>query len=247
MSIISATNIHKSFDSNHVLRGVELSVSKGEIVAVIGPSGSGKSTLLRCLIELERIDEGSILIEGEAFVQGGKYAAEKDCRRICSKMGMVFQQFNLFPHMSVKQNLISAPIIVAEKSMEEAEALCASLLRKVGLEDKLNAMPQSLSGGQKQRAAIARALMMQPDIMLFDEPTSSLDPELTGEVLNTMKALTQEHITMLVVTHEIAFAREVADRVIFMDDGVVVADGAPEQVLENPDNPRLQAFLCKVL
>ncbi|MFA6948618.1 MAG: amino acid ABC transporter ATP-binding protein, partial [Eubacteriales bacterium] len=209
----------------------------------IGPSGSGKSTMDRSIIGLEKIDDGSISIEGEKFVSDGKYASDKDCRRICRRMGMVFQHFNLFPHMSVKTNLISAPMRVSKMDRSSAEKKCAELLEKVGLSDKLDAMPSQLSGGQKQRVAIARALMMEPDILLFDEPTSALDPELTGEVLAVMKNLAAEHMTMIIVTHEMSFARDVADRVVFMDNGVVAVDDTPDKVFGSTENVRLKAFL----
>ena len=213
--MIRAIDVHKRFGPVEVLTGVSLDVDKGEVIAVIGPSGSGKSTFLRCLIHLETIHRGSITIEGEPLVstdaQGHcHYVPETDIRRVCRKMGMVFQHFNLFPHLTVLQNIIEAPLTVKGVRLDEIVPKAEALLRKVGLFDKRDTYPSRLSGGQKQRVAIARALAMEPDIMLFDEPTSALDPELTGEVLNTMRALAEERMTMIVVTHEMAFAREVA-------------------------------------
>lgn len=246
--MISALNIHKNFDKLEVLKGVSLEVQKGEVVAIIGPSGSGKSTFLRCLNRLEVIDGGTIDIEGDELVTTGaegkpRYAEESKARMICRKMGMVFQQFNLFPHLTVLENVIEAPITVKGVKREEIIPVAKELLRKVGLEDKLDSYPSRLSGGQKQRVAIARALAMQPDIMLFDEPTSALDPELTGEVLKAMRQLAEEHMTMIVVTHEMGFASEVANRVIFMDKGEIVEQGTPQEVFGNPKHQRTQAFL----
>ncbi|WP_041219550.1 amino acid ABC transporter ATP-binding protein [Desulfitobacterium dichloroeliminans] len=248
MKMISALNIEKKFDKLEVLKGVTLEVHKGEVVAIIGPSGSGKSTFLRCLNRLENIDGGSIVIEGDELVtttSDGKvmYAEETQARMICRKMGMVFQQFNLFPHLTVLDNVIEAPITVKGVKKEEIVPEAEELLYKVGLQDKLNSYPSRLSGGQKQRVAIARALAMKPDIMLFDEPTSALDPELTGEVLKAMRQLAEEHMTMIVVTHEMGFAREVANRVIFMDNGEIIEQGDPEEVFGNPQHMRTQAFL----
>ena len=225
MKKIEARNIHKSFQELNVLQGIDLDVEEGEVIAVIGPSGSGKSTLLRCLNKLETINRGTIIIDGELLADTSStgevvYAPGDESRRIACKMGMVFQQFNLFPHMTVLQNLIEAPVQVH---------------------------PRKLSGGQQQRVAIARALAMKPSIMLFDEPTSSLDPELTGEVLRTMRELAEEKMTMVVVTHEMGFAREVATKVIFMADGRVQEQGRPEDIFTNPKNERLQAFLQTVL
>lgn len=248
MKMISMLNIRKSFQNLEVLKGINLEVQQGEVVAVIGPSGSGKSTLLRCLNRLELIDGGRIEIEGEVLAaedEGGKvaYAREDVARGICRKMGMVFQQFNLFPHMTVLDNVLEAPVTVKGLKKEELIPEAEELLRKVGLFDKRNSYPSRLSGGQKQRVAIARALAMKPDIMLFDEPTSALDPELTGEVLKAMRQLAAEHMTMLVVTHEMAFAREVAHRVIFMDNGEIIEEGAPEALFGNPVQERTKAFL----
>lgn len=252
MKILKANSIHKRFNQLEVLKGVDLEVDKGEVIAIIGPSGSGKSTLLRCLIRLETIDKGSITVTGKPMVSENShgesvYSPEKDIRLLRKKMGMVFQNFNLFPHKSVLENIIEAPLTVNEIPRAQAEETADQLLRKVGLHEKKNSYPCELSGGQKQRVAIARALAMSPDIMLFDEPTSALDPELTGEVLRVMKALAEEHMTMLVVTHEMGFAREVADRVIFMDYGEIIEQGRPEAVLSNPEHPRTQAFLSQVL
>lgn len=250
--MIQMEKIYKSFAQTEVLHNVSLSVQKGEVVAVIGPSGSGKSTLLRCLSRLEVIDRGSISVGGEVLAadsHGGKsqYAAENEARRICRKMGMVFQHFNLFPHLTVLENVIEAPQVVQGVSREAITPEAELLLRKVGLLEKKDAYPSRLSGGQKQRVAIARALAMKPDIMLFDEPTSALDPELTGEVLKAMRQLAEEHMTMVVVTHEMAFAREVAHRVIFMDKGEIVEEGAPQLLFNSPQHPRTQAFLNSAL
>lgn len=251
MSILSVKNIYKKFNTLEVLKGISMEVKKGEVVAIIGPSGSGKSTLLRCLIRLETIDKGSISLAGQAMVteNSGKtvYASEKVLRSLRKKMGMVFQSFNLFPHRSALENVIEAPITVNRLPKAQAIANAEQLLRKVGLYDKKNSYPYQLSGGQQQRVAIARALAMNPEIMLFDEPTSALDPELTGEVLKVMKDLAEERMTMLVVTHEMGFAREVADRVIFMDKGEIIEQGCPDQVFNNPENPRTKAFLGKVI
>lgn len=244
--MIEAKQVKKSFGDNAVLRGVDFHVTHGEVVSIIGPSGSGKSTLLRSLIGLELIEDGDIFIGGESFVSDGKYAPEADCHRICSKMGMVFQHFNLFPHMSVKQNLTIAPQLVKSLSVKECEGRCQIMLEKVGLSDKIDAMPSSLSGGQKQRVAIARALMMEPEILLFDEPTSALDPELTGEVLEVIRELAKNRMTMVIVTHEMSFARDVSDRVIFMDNGVVALDDVPKVVFEMTQNERIRQFLRSV-
>ncbi|AKQ55642.1 amino acid ABC transporter ATP-binding protein [Bordetella hinzii] len=250
--MIRAQGIVKSFGAARVLDGVSLTLQKGEVVAVIGPSGSGKSTFLRCLNHLETIDEGSIEVEGEALaraVPGGRsqYAADAEVRRICRKMGMVFQSFNLFPHMTVLQNVIEAPMTVKGMKRDAIVPKAEELLRKVGLINKRDNYPGRLSGGQKQRVAIARALAMEPDIMLFDEPTSALDPELTVEVLRTMRQLAEEHMTMLVVTHEMGFAREVAHRVIFMDQGRIVEEAAAHAFFDAPQQSRTKAFLGQML
>lgn len=250
--MIRAVDVHKRFGSVEVLKGISLDVNKGEVLAVIGPSGSGKSTFLRCLIHLETIHRGSIEIEGEALVSTDAaghchYVPEADIRRVCRKMGMVFQHFNLFPHLTVLQNIIEAPLTVKTARLIDIVPKAEALLRKVGLFDKRDSYPSRLSGGQKQRVAIARALAMEPDIMLFDEPTSALDPELTGEVLNTMRELAEEHMTMIVVTHEMAFAREVAGRVVFMDGGTIVEARPARELFAAPAHPRTRAFLEKML
>ena len=250
--MILADGIRKRFGSNEVLKGVSLTLAKGEVVAVIGPSGSGKSTFLRCLNHLETIDAGRIVIEGDTLADndaGGRarYVADAELRRICARMGMVFQHFNLFPHLTVLQNVIEAPITVKGMKREAILPKAEELLKKVGLLDKRDAYPSRLSGGQKQRVAIARALAMEPDIMLFDEPTSALDPELTGEVLRTMRQLADEHMTMLVVTHEMGFAREVASRVVFMDGGELIESRPAAEVFANPRHPRTRAFLDSML
>ena len=247
MKKIEARNICKKFQNLEVLKGIDLEVNEGEVIAVIGPSGGGKSTLLRCLNKLETIEQGTIIIDGETLVKetanGAEYASPEDTRRIVCKMGMVFQQFNLFPHMTVLENLIEAPVQVQKRNKEEVIKEAEALLEKVGLSEKRDVYPRKLSGGQQQRVAIARALAMNPAIMLFDEPTSALDPELTGEVLRTMRELAEEKMTMVVVTHEMAFAREVATKVLFMADGYVQACGTPEEIFDNPTNERLKAFL----
>ena len=248
---IKATNIWKKFNNLEVLKGIDLEVNEGEVVAVIGPSGGGKSTLLRCLNKLETIDKGSIIIDGEELCRetagGTEYINKNDIRRIACKMGMVFQQFNLFPHMTVLENLIEAPVNVQKRDRAEVIKEAEVLLAKVGLSDKRDVYPRKLSGGQQQRVAIARALAMKPAIMLFDEPTSSLDPELTGEVLRTMRELADEKMTMVVVTHEMGFAREVATKVVFMADGHVQEQGSPEEIFVNPKNERLKSFLKVIL
>jgi len=252
MYILKATDVHKKFHHNEVLRGISMQVEKGEVIAIIGPSGSGKSTFLRCLNRLERIDRGSIEIEGEYMVKNGPdgkavYSNEKDIARMRLKMGMVFQSFNLFPHKSVLENLMMAPLLVNKTDTRKARETAMMYLEKVGLAQNGPNYPFELSGGMQQRVAIARALCMNPDIMCFDEPTSALDPELTGEVLQVMKDLANEHMTMVVVTHEIGFAREVADRVIFMDEGLIVEEGHAEDVIIHPRQVRTKEFLGKVL
>ncbi|WP_414647922.1 amino acid ABC transporter ATP-binding protein [Desulfitobacterium sp.] len=249
--MIKVTNIYKRFKQFEALKGVSLEVSKGEVVAIIGPSGSGKSTFLRCLNRLEIIDQGTIEIEGDTLASTDpegrvQYANETQARLICRKMGMVFQQFNLFPHLTVLQNVVEAPMTVKGVKYAEILPVAKELLRKVGLEDKMENYPSRLSGGQKQRVAIARALAMKPDIMLFDEPTSALDPELTGEVLKAMRQLAEEHMTMIVVTHEMGFAREVANRVVFMDKGEVIEEGSPKEIFDQPSQQRTQSFLNAV-
>ena len=240
--MLSATGIHKGFDGLGVLRGIDLNVKKGEVVALIGPSGSGKSTFLRCLNLLERPTEGHILFEGTDITD-----PKCDINLIRRRMGMVFQQFNLFPHLTVMQNLTLAPIQTGQMSKEAATEKATQLLTRVGLLEKAGVYPKQLSGGQQQRIAIVRALCMNPDVMLFDEPTSALDPEMVGEVLDVMKQLAAEGMTMVVVTHEMGFAREVGDRVLFMDEGRVLEEGTPKEIFETPQNPRTQDFLRKVL
>ena len=244
--MLSATGIHKGFDGLGVLRGIDLNVKKGEVVALIGPSGSGKSTLLRCLNQLETVDSGTIVLDGVTLcrTRDGKltYADPATLRRITLKMGMVFQSYNLFPHMSVMQNLTDAPMRVKRLSRAQATERARELLAKVGLSDKADQYPYQLSGGQQQRVAIARALCMGPEILCFDEPTSALDPELTQEVLGVMRELARERMTMLVVTHEMGFARDVADRVVFMEDGLIVEEGPPEQIFHS-SNPRTRRFV----
>lgn len=248
MKMIEASNIYKSFDGNAVLSGISFEVNKGEVVAVIGPSGSGKSTLLRCVNLLERIDSGSIKVEDEIMVStsaAGRaaYADKKELRKIRLKVGLVFQNFNLFPHFNVMRNITEAPVNVAGVSKEQAIKTAQELLIKMGLEDKADAYPCQLSGGQCQRVAIARALALNPDVLFFDEPTSALDPQLTLEVMRVIRKLAEEHMTMVVVTHEMGFAREVADRVIFMDNGVIVEEGTPEAIFNNPSNERTKMFI----
>lgn len=250
--MIEASHIGKSFGQHQVLKDISLTLHQGEVVAVIGPSGSGKSTFLRCLNYLETIDTGSISIEGEVLAEQtdqskSQYTSEANIRRICRKMGMVFQSFNLFPHMTVLQNIIEAPITVKGMKKDAIIPKAEELLRKVGLFDKRDNYPSRLSGGQKQRVAIARALAMEPDIMLFDEPTSALDPELTVEVLRTMKQLAEERMTMMVVTHEMGFAREVAHRVVFMDQGYLVEEAPSKEFFAHPKHDRTKAFLGQML
>lgn len=247
MNMIEVKNLKKSFGDLEVLKDVSFEVKKGEVIAALGPSGSGKSTLLRSLIELEKIDDGSIIIEGAFLCSDGKYPPEKKIAPIRSKMGMVFQHFNLFPHMSVRDNLICAPLMRKIAPKHELIKKCETLLDKVGLRDKIDAAPSSLSGGQKQRVAIARALMLNPDILLFDEPTSALDPELTKEVLNVIKQLAEDKMTMIIVTHEIGFAYEAADKILFMMDGYILDYDTPERVLKNSSNERINQFLNNVM
>ncbi|MEV0615883.1 amino acid ABC transporter ATP-binding protein [Nonomuraea sp. NPDC050404] len=250
--MVRARAVRKHFGHLEVLKGIDLDVAPGEVVVVLGPSGSGKSTFLRCVNHLETIDGGSIHVDGELIgfeTSGGKvrHLRKNAITRQRREIGMVFQQFNLFPHMTVLRNVIEAPVGVRGEPREQARERAYALLRRVGLEDKATGYPRQLSGGQQQRVAIARALAMRPKLMLFDEPTSALDPELVGEVLATMKGLAEDGLTMIVVTHEIGFAREVADRVVFMDEGVVVETGTPAEVLDNPSSPRTKAFLSRVL
>jgi ABC-type polar amino acid transport system ATPase subunit len=240
--VIKVVNLHKYFGELEVLKGVNNEIKKGEVVCIIGPSGSGKSTFLRCLNLLEEPTKGEIYVDGVSLVE-----RRKDVNKMRQKMGMVFQQFNLFPHKTVMQNITMAPIKLKGLSEEQAKGKAIELLRKVGMPDKEDVYPNRLSGGQKQRVAIARALAMDPEIMLFDEPTSALDPEMVGEVLNVMKDLAQEGMTMVVVTHEMGFAREVADRILFMDEGIIYEEGTPEDIFKNPQKTRTKAFLSKVL
>jgi polar amino acid transport system ATP-binding protein len=239
---IDVNDLHKSFGDLEVLKGIDFHVDQGEVVCVIGPSGSGKSTLLRCVNRLEEATSGTILVEGEDITDPD---AEVDIIR--TRIGMVFQSFNLFPHLSVLGNLTIAQRKVLKRSKEEADRIARENLERVGMTDKVDAYPAQLSGGQSQRVAIARALSMQPDMMLFDEPTSALDPELVGEVLHVMRDLADEGMTMMVVTHEMGFAREVADRVVFMDDGVVVEENTPHELINDPQEERTKAFLSEVL
>ena len=245
--MLKAENLKKSFGELEVLKDISLEVEKGDVIAILGPSGSGKSTFLRSLIDLEEADGGSIYIEGEALCENGKYPHAKKKREILAHTGMVFQHFNLFPHKNVKQNLTLAPLLAKQGSKAELEAEALKMLEKVGLADKLNEMPNNLSGGQKQRVAIARALMRKPDILLFDEPTSALDPELTGEVLNVIRDLSKEKMTMLIVTHEIGFAREAANKIMFMDGGYVIGFGSPEEIIDNAKNERMKNFFAKIM
>ena len=242
MEIIKTVNLHKSFGDLHVLQGVNQTIHKGEVISVIGPSGGGKSTFLRCLNLLEKPEKGQIFFNGED-ITGKKVDIDKHRQ----KMGMVFQQFNVFPHLTVAENITLAPKLLKGKSEEEASAVAKELLTRVGLIDKYDEMPGNLSGGQKQRLAIVRALAMEPEVMLFDEPTSALDPEMVGEVLDVIKGLVETGMTCIIVTHEMRFAEEVSDRVLFIADGNILEDGTPEQVFHNPQHPRLQDFLKKVL
>lgn len=250
--LVQARNVHKRFGDNEVLKGIDLDVMPSEVVIILGPSGSGKSTFLRCINHLEDMDQGFIMVNG---VQIGYELHKGILRKLPPRaqahqrrsIGMVFQQFNLYPHLTVLENIIEAPVGVHGQNRDEAERDAMDLLGKVGLKDKAQAYPRQLSGGQQQRVAIARALAVKPQLMLFDEPTSALDPELVGEVLSTMRDLAKQGLTMIVVTHEISFAREAADRVIFMDGGVVVESGKPQDVLENPQHPRTRAFLSRFI
>jgi len=241
-SIIEAKELVKKFGGQKAVDGVSLSVQKGEVIVILGPSGSGKSTLLRCLNGLERFDSGEVVIDGEKMDHG-----HKAIHQIRKKIGMVFQQFNLFPHLNVLKNLTLAQEVVLNRDKDRAERKASELLSKVGLTDKKDSFPAQLSGGEQQRVAIARALSLNPRIMMFDEPTSALDPEMIGEVLGVMKELAKEGMTMLVVTHEIGFAREVADRIVFMDEGKIVEKGSADQILNRPKNQRTREFLSNVL
>lgn len=238
--MIEVKNLHKSFGAFEVLKGIDQSVDNHEVLVIIGPSGSGKSTMLRCINHLEEPTSGEVYLDGELIT-------ESNLDTVRTKMGMVFQQFNLFPHMTVLENCTVGPIKVKGESEEEAKDRALKMLKRVGLEEKAEAYPKSLSGGQQQRVAIARALTMEPEVMLFDEPTSALDPEMVGEVLDVMKALARDGMAMVVVTHEMGFAKEVADKVIFIDGGVVVEQGTPKDVIENPQEERTKNFLSSVL
>jgi polar amino acid transport system ATP-binding protein len=250
MKLLEIKNLKKNFDGLEVIRDISFDVEQGQVMAIIGPSGSGKSTLLRCAAMLEQIDSGEITYMGEHAVSTGSdgkavYASHKDLRTIQGYYGLVFQNFNLFPHFSVIKNVTDALISVQKKSREEALKTGRELLSKMGLSDKENAYPYQLSGGQQQRVSIARALALNPKILFFDEPTSALDPELTGEILKVIRDLAAEHMTMVIVTHEMSFARDVADHIIFMDGGVIVEEGTPEEVIMNPQNERTKAFLTR--
>jgi len=247
MALLEVSNLKKSFGELEVLKTITFNIEKNDVVAVIGPSGSGKSTMLRSLVHLEEINGGSICVDGDYLVQDGAYAKQQDIKKITGKMGMVFQHFNLFPHLTVQQNLEIAPSLLKTESSDAVARRCQDLLQKIGLADKAKAYPAKLSGGQKQRVAIARALMMNPQILLFDEPTSALDPELTGEVLKVMKDLAEDHMTMIVVTHEMGFAREVANKVVFMDGGDIIEANPPEAFFTNPQHGRTKAFLQRNL
>jgi len=240
--MIEVKSLKKVFKDLEVLKGIDFTISKGEVVCLIGPSGSGKSTVLRCLNRLEEIDGGTVFVDGEDITH-----SKLDVNKLREKLGMVFQSFNLFPHLTVTENITLSPIQLKKLSKAEAQKKAVELLDKVGLKDKADVYPDKLSGGQKQRVAIARALAMGPEIMLFDEPTSALDPEMVGEVLQVMKDLAKEGMTMIVVTHEMGFAREVANRVLFMSDGYLVEEGKPEDIFNNPKNVRTKEFLSKVL
>ena len=256
MEMIKTVGLHKSFGDLHVLTGVNQTIQKGEVISIIGPSGGGKSTFLRCLNLLEVPEQGQIFFEGTEITgnpapgepakkRKGKEPVDIDIHR--QKMGMVFQNFNVFPHLTVAQNITLAPVMLKKKTQAEADDMARELLNRVGLLDKFNEAPNNLSGGQKQRVAIVRALAMEPDVMLFDEPTSALDPEMVGEVLDVIKGLVDTGMTSVIVTHEMGFAREVSDRVLFMAEGNILEDGKPEQVFAAPNHPRLQEFLRKVL
>jgi len=240
--VISVKNLKKSFQGTEVLKGINVEIDKGDVICVIGPSGSGKSTFLRCLNLLEQPSDGHIIFEGDDLMN-----KKVDLNAHRQKMGMVFQQFNLFPHMTIMDNLTCAPVMLKKATKAEAEKKAKELLARVGLADRAGSYPNQLSGGQKQRVAIVRALCMEPDVMLFDEPTSALDPEMVGEVLDVMKELAKDGMTMVVVTHEMGFAREVSNRVIFLDDGVIAEEGTPAEIFGNPQSERLKSFLAKVL
>lgn len=252
MEILRIENAKKNFPGMEVLKDITLTVNRGEVVAILGPSGSGKSTLLRCAVFLDTLDSGEIIYEGEKAAwndANGKtvYASQKELKKFRSKIGIVFQNFNLFPHYSVLKNIIDAPMTVQKRSKDEITEEARELLKKMDLADRENAYPCQLSGGQQQRVSIARALAMKPDILFFDEPTSALDPELTKEILKVIRKLAEEKMTMVIVTHEIEFARSVADKVVFMADGVIIEEGRPEDIIDNPSTERARAFLAKQL
>ena len=246
MEIIKVTGLFKSFDRLEVLRNISFTVNRGEVVAIIGPSGSGKSTLLRCITHLELVDSGSITLTGKDMVRDGVYAQAEQLREICLKVGLVFQNFNLFPHFSVIRNITEAQIHVLKREKAEAENRANALLEKMGLSDKAKNYPCELSGGQQQRVSIARAMALDPEVLFFDEPTSALDPELTGDILKAIRDLAAEKMTMVIVTHEIPFAREVADRVLFMDSGVFVEEGSAVELIDNPKQERTKTFLARL-
>ncbi len=243
--LLIAENISKCFTEDAVLRGISFSVCKGEVLAIIGPSGSGKSTLLRCITHLEEVDGGTVQIGDKYMIKDGEYAPTPILRPLLLKLGLVFQNFNLFPHLSVMENISLAQRIVLSRSAEESRTLSLALLDKLGLSEKANAYPFELSGGQQQRVSIARALALNPEILFFDEPTSALDPELTGEVLKVLRALAKERMTLVIVTHEMSFARDVADRIIFMDEGLIIEEGPARELIENPREERTKAFLAR--
>jgi polar amino acid transport system ATP-binding protein len=246
MEVIAVRELSKSFGALEVLKSISFTVNRGEVVAIIGPSGSGKSTLLRCVTHLELIDGGSITLTGKDMVHNGIYAHKDALREICLKVGLVFQNFNLFPHFSAMRNITEAQIRVLRRNRVEAEKRAGALLEKMGLSDKAASYPCELSGGQQQRVSIARALALDPEILFFDEPTSALDPELTGDILRVIRNLAAEKMTMVIVTHEIPFAREVADRVLFMDGGSIIEEGPPAEVIDNPRKERTRAFLARL-
>ena len=243
--IISIHNLVKNFGDLQILKGISFDVHKGEVLSIIGPSGSGKSTILRCISQLETVTDGSIEICGQSLVKNGQYAEKKECAKITLLSGLVFQNFNLFPHYSVIKNVMEPQIQVLKKSKEEAFENAISLLKRMGLEEKADNFPCQLSGGQQQRVSIARALALKPQVLLFDEPTSALDPELTGEILSVIKELAQDKMTMVVVTHEMAFARDISSKIIFMDGGVIVEEGKPEDVINSPKAERTKLFLSR--
>lgn len=250
MNLLEIKNLKKSFKDNQVLKDISLNIKKGQVTSIIGPSGSGKSTLLRCATMLETMDAGELIYLGEKAVWNDKngkavYNTPANLKKIQGYFGLVFQNFNLFPHYSVMKNLTDAPICVQKRNKDEVFKECRELLKKMGLSDKENAYPCELSGGQQQRVSIARALALNPKILFFDEPTSALDPELTGEILKVIKDLAKEHMTMIIVTHEMSFARDVSDHIIFMEGGVIVEDGSPDEVINNPKNDRTKEFLSR--